>query len=210
MLIGINGFLQSGKDTACKILTELSEQEDSPVSGYTIKRDAFADRLKISAARALGWGKPGEDCIAFCNELKKDGVTITVTENYVITGREYLQNYGTEAHRDVFGQDFWVSAVIPSQSDWKHYGRKDLQKLENPVLVITDVRFPNEAEAVLQAGGEVWYIAREEAEKRAKKAAHASENPLPANRITRYVDNNKDLDWFAEQIKAAFEGMKND
>jgi len=33
-----------------------------------------------------------------------------------ITGRQALQRYGTEGHRDVFGEDFWVDALLPVDS----------------------------------------------------------------------------------------------
>ena len=31
-----------------------------------------------------------------------------------MTFREFLQRYGTEAHRDVFGKDFWLEYTLPA------------------------------------------------------------------------------------------------
>ena len=63
--------------------------------------------------------------------------------------REFLQRYGTESHRDVFGHDFWLEHTLPSNG---HYnGRK---------LVVTDLRFANEAQRIKDLGGIIWYIDR--------------------------------------------------
>ncbi len=57
--------------------------------------------------------------------------------------RRFLQAYGTEAGRDIHGPDCWVNA-------WK---RKYLSYTGN--VVVTDVRFPNEADAIKELGGVV-------------------------------------------------------
>jgi ABC-type dipeptide/oligopeptide/nickel transport system ATPase subunit len=70
MLIGINGEAGSGKDTVYSFI-ELWAQADGV---RLCRRDAFADRLKISAARALGMvSESPEECIDFCNRLKEPG-----------------------------------------------------------------------------------------------------------------------------------------
>lgn len=57
--------------------------------------------------------------------------------------RRLLQAYGTEAGRDIHGPDCWINA-------WK---RKYLTMTDN--VVVTDVRFPNEADAIKELGGVV-------------------------------------------------------
>src|SRR5690606_37876633 len=54
--------------------------------------------------------------------------------------RALLQRAGTEAGRKVLGSDVWVDALFREHAD-------------TPALVIPDVRFPNEAQAIVDRGG---------------------------------------------------------
>lgn len=179
MVIGLHGKARSGKDTAYGYIEEWAIAE-----GQAVRRDAFADRLKFSAARAVGFRGDRYQCVAMCNRLKEPGWEVIVREQdgateHVISGREFLQFYGTEAHREVFGKDFWIDAVLDSYN------------AHGELLVITDVRFPNEAEAVLDEGGEVWHIIRPDAD--IAEDAHASEQALAPELITHTIQNNQDL-----------------
>lgn len=212
-IIGLNGRLHSGKDTA---FAEIDLY--FAASGLKAKRVAFADPLKMSAALALGFQpQTVEDAVAICNDLKENGVigvAIGSDAHYEddeiwvnaadtgITGREYLQLYGTEAHRDVFGQDFWVNATLPktlSELDEKYAGVD--------VLVVTDVRFENEAKRVQSLGGEVWYIDANERLGPLPDDAHPSEHPLPSHCIDHTVENNHSLTEFHLNLHAALDGM---
>jgi hypothetical protein len=177
---------------------------EGPLRPYLVRRDAFADRLKISAARAFGFDGTEEECIAFCNIIKGEGWRILIQRDEdrdeghhpveLCTGREYLQRYGTEAHRDVFGQQFWVKAVLPD-------GYPSDTERDNTLLVITDVRFPNEAERVRECGGQVWKIDRPV--ERIAESAHASETPLSdESLIDRTIRNHGDLDALRNEVAA--------
>lgn len=210
-LIGINGRLRSGKDTAFEIIKKACEHPDDP-GLFRVEREAFADRLKQSAAAALG--VPAEDALAFCNMLKTEG-TITVNldsiGSFEVSGREYLQWYGTEAHREVFGDSFWIDALLPISNehpsrDTREISNKIVREQRFPgvdVLVITDVRFTNEATRILRLGGEVWKI---EADKRLGPLpadAHPSEHPLPDAFVTHVVPNNGTLEEFERNVREA-------
>lgn len=200
-IIGLTGKAGAGKDTACQYILDWCDR-----NGIEARRDAYADRLKLSAARSLGLtvGEPLEKAVQFCNELKTHG-SITVTldpkfphREYTISGREFLQWYGTEAHRDVFGESFWVDAVFRA-IDWPD------------VLVITDVRFDNEARAILNGDdptgeggwlGEVWEVARPDAE---EVAAHSSEDGLSEGLIEFELLNTGDLVDLQNLVEAACE-----
>lgn len=184
MIIGLTGKLMSGKDTVYGFIQEWAKK-----NGREAERDAFADRLKLSAGRALGYK---EDEIQWMNDLKQDGskIIIQIPEQHgyyythEITGREYLQYYGTEAHRDVFDTDFWVDAVLPF-SGVKYNGRDPYD-----ILVITDVRFPNEAKRIRECGGEVWQIIREGT----GEDGHASERPLDPELVDTLIVNTDTLE----------------
>jgi len=58
-----------------------------------------------------------------------------------------LQRLGTEAGRDILGENVWVNAVFETFTGEK--------------LAISDVRFPNEAEEIRNRGGAIVRIVRE-------------------------------------------------
>lgn len=65
--------------------------------------------------------------------------------------RQWLQEEGTERGRDVFGQDCWVRALAARL-------RLVSEMWGLTKFVVTDIRFPNEVEAVKAAGGKVWRV----------------------------------------------------
>lgn len=174
-IIGFCGPAGAGKDTVAQLVADAT-------SG-TVVRQGFADALKVSAARALGFEGVPIDCVDFCNDLKTTGTVVVHRGRgsgpLRLTGRKYLQRYGTEAHRDVFGQDFWLDAVLPE-------GRDDCD-----LLLIPDVRFVNEAERVRERGGEVWSVERPDV---APVEAHSSEAGIPHGLLSRVIINNGSLD----------------
>ena len=134
MIIGLHGRAQAGKDT-------VYERALAIWGAGIVERRSFADKLYESAAAALGV-RPAD---------LRDWKTNPAANVYVgglhtvwnsETVREYLQRYGTEAHRDIFGEDFWVQQL-------------DLTGHSNRLVFVTDVRFNNEAAAIRRAGGKI-------------------------------------------------------
>ena len=130
-IIALTGYKQSGKSTVARILQEQF--------GFT--RMAFADPIKwavreiydLSFAQLYG---PGT--------LKED-----VDPRYDLTPRQIMQRFGTEVCRQIH-PDTWVMNL-----------RRRMDTIEAPKgIVIDDLRFDNEAEAVHDWGGEVWHINR--------------------------------------------------
>ena len=76
--------------------------------------------------------------------------------------RTIQQRLGTEFGRMVMGEDFWVNIW---QAKARCYAK----------VVADDVRFPNEAEAIKEMGGQMWYISRPSI---TNKETHASEGQL--------------------------------
>lgn len=149
-LIGITGGRGSGKDTAYKIIEEWSVG-----NGLIPARRAFADSIKWSFARIF---KPNISCDAavdWCDELKIN--SIISANGCEVTGREALQHFGFEAHREIFGDDFWLNQVVPLP-DWRDKF-SDEGKLSD-ICVVTDVRYNNEAQRIKEAGGSIWSVKR--------------------------------------------------
>lgn len=146
MIVGFTGKKGSGKDTAGAYL----------VKEFGYVRLSFADALKQSAAalfdvRIEVWDALKNDPNAF--------VTLTAPHMFIdtikqLTVREFLQRYGTEAHRDVFGEDFWID-VVRKQIVHEQLAPKPTN------IVITDARFDNEAAVVVNSGGVMVEIVRD-------------------------------------------------
>lgn len=196
-LLGIHGKMGSGKDTVLERLHHL--QPD------TFTRASFADKLKDSACALLGIDRELMEVLKreeynFLSIWHPEHSERSGSPILEMTMRTFLQRYGTEAHRDIFGSDFWVGHAMA-----------DLD--EERVSVFTDVRFENEARAIKAEGGVVWHVLGNEptctcdAPPRdyldvAKAACplhdtHASEVVIPSHLLDVTIDNTVRDDGFA-------------
>ena len=189
-IIGLSGYAQSGKDTVAALIAE-------QVPG-TVKTVAFADLIKVSAARALGvLTHPDDVGVRAVRRWADDfklGHRVQITDSegkvvHAITGRAFLQRYGSEAHRDLFGPDFWVEQI-----EWQP---------ECDVLIFTDCRFENEAEAIRERGGEVWRINRSST----REGGHISEKALPAELVDVEILNGGTLQDLAGTVGRAMSDL---
>lgn len=132
-LIGFAGLRRSGKDTAAKALTDL---------GWT--KISFAGPLKAMLITLLSVRGAGREMFRMVEGDLKEVPTPFLDGR---TPRHAMQTLGTEWGRDQMSKDIWVNAAIDKARRLKH-------------AVITDVRFPNEAEAIQRAGGKIVKIIR--------------------------------------------------
>lgn len=137
MIIGLSGYAQSGKDTVANIL----------VDKFGYKRIAFADRLRelvfeIDSPIPMENGDK-TSVVGLQNIVEELGWEDAKKVPYV---RTLLQNTGV-AVRKVFGDQFWVyealSEVAPQDK-----------------VVVSDVRFKNEADFITTFGGQLWRVER--------------------------------------------------
>lgn len=102
-----------------------------------------------------------------------------------MTVREFLQKLGTEAMRVGLHQNVWVNALFsefkPNISQW----------------LVTDVRFPNEAEAVKKHHGIMLRINRGEA----PANAHVSETSLDDYAFDYVIDNNGTMEDLVTKVR---------
>ncbi len=164
MIIGINGKIGSGKDTIGDIIQKICITNDGPE--FEVKK--FAGKLKQIASLLTGidvekfedqefkksllgdeWGTVKE------NPLNSIPVFEDVQFNHLMSVRELLQKIGTEAMRDGLHENVWVNALFADYIHTKNCGCEKNCRCEHdlPSWIITDMRFPNELEAVRNRGG---------------------------------------------------------
>ena len=173
-MIGIHGKMGSGKDTVLERM-----QAARPA---TFQQASFAAKLKESAAALFGC------TVEDLEEAKRRPKSVVMVKDMdtgqigaFLTIREFLQRYGTESHRDVFGQNFWVEIAMNAAL---RYDR---------IPVFTDVRFENEALAIRERGGIIVCIIGPDED----TGGHASEVPLPSSLVDFRIDNSRRDDNFA-------------
>lgn len=134
MLVGVHGYKGAGKD-AFFARAQLAFPE------LQLDNLKFADKLYDSAAAALGVDRAWLESEK--NE-KWSGIAIIEGGRQVgnLTVRRFLEQYGDEAHRRVFGLDFWLDHLLPVGYDVRQSN-----------AVVTDMRYPNEIDAVRELGG---------------------------------------------------------
>lgn len=139
MIIGVVGFLGSGKGTVGDILIQ--------ERGY--HRLSFADALKDSVSAIFGWPRhllegDTQESRSFRESVDEFW---SVRFGYEVTPRYMLQLMGTEVGRNIFSKNIWIYSL-----------EKRIQDIEN--VVIPDVRFPNEINFIRLMGGKVIRVKR--------------------------------------------------
>jgi len=152
MIIGINGYAGSGKDTVGEIIRMQQRKEN-----WEIKK--FAGKLKEVASIILGIPKTMfED-----QEFKKKTLPQMWSDHGLpMTIRDFLQRLGTDALRQGLHPNTWVNALMIEYKQL-HFAGKDSEGADlfsYPNWIITDCRFPNEATAIKNAGGVIIRVNR--------------------------------------------------
>jgi hypothetical protein len=206
MIIGVCGFIGSGKDTVADYLTNF----------HGFRRESFANSLKDAVALVFGWDRTMLEGRTREAREWREQVDPWWSERLNmpnLTPRWVLQYWGTEVCRRGFHDDIWIAALE--------------NKLRNSKddIVISDCRFPNEIKSIKEAGGIVvrvvrgpepdWYEAAESVNRgpngnvswALSKARlqdlkiHASETSWVGTKFDIVLDNNKTFDDLFAQIK---------
>lgn len=166
-IICFAGRKQSGKTTLCtqivNFLYELEKLEDQAII-YN-----FADPLKNVCMNILGLTFEQ----SYGTDEQKNELVNCYRNDKQMTAREVLQVVGTEFFRSI-QHNVWADATI-----------RRIQQDTPPIALIGDCRFPNEVEAVKNAGGVVIKLTRN-----LYNSDHSSETALDPE---RYDPSNFDL-----------------
>jgi hypothetical protein len=271
-LIGLSGYISSGKDTVGSIIQYLAAKEKRPdiffpanspqakeaqlitiknIGENTDKRDItensgweikkFAGKLKQIASLLTGipvekfedqefkktflpemWNYTGPSM-----DGGKYGICTDDLGEQQMMVRQFLQKLGTEAMRDGLHTNVWVNALfadfkltdevvfaVPGNPlrDDPNYGIP-----QYPKWIITDCRFPNEAQAIKDRGGIVVRVNRPPAgstkldlgelgvkyaiDKRDVPTLHPSETSLDTWEFDYILDNNSSIEELTLKVK---------
>lgn len=201
ILIGLAGASGAGKDTTANFIEEFVKKSFPALS---VSCQGFAYKMKWAFARQYHPNISMNDAIEWVNKYKNsrfahisfpiDCDTSPRYEENNIKFRDAIAQFGTEMGREVFGENFWLDLLLPSNEipgyDWKF----NFQNAD--ICLIIDQRFENEFDRIRYLGGYCWKIRRTDAEKVVINKDHASEAGLPDymyDVIINNDDNNMDL-----------------
>jgi hypothetical protein len=201
MIIGVCGFIGSGKDTVADYLTNF----------HGFRRESFANSLKDAVAHVFGWDRTMLEGRTKQAREWREQVDPWWSERLNmphLTPRWILQYWGTEVCRNGFHDDMWIASL------------ENKLRTSTDDVVISDCRFPNEIKSIKDAGGIIvcvergirphWYEVAIQANKGDPKAQdwlknekiHASETSWVGTRFDRTFDNNGTIDDLFEKVRS--------
>lgn len=206
MIIGIAGFIGSGKDTIADYL----------ITFKGFRRMSYAEPLKDAISAIFGWDRELLEGTTKYSREWRDQVDPWWAERLDIkhlTPRWVLQQWGTEVGRRAFHDDIWIASI-----------ENKLRSVKDNI-VISDCRFPNELKSIKRAGGITirvnrgenpsWYEAAINFNKgyytsgydNAKRIleennVHASEYSSVGLDYDYFIDNNGSVDDLHKQINS--------
>lgn len=163
ILIGLSGPAGCGKDTIANHL-----------ASYGYHRYTLAMPLKMGLETMLGIPLSVWD-----DRVQKEQIIPWLGKS----PRQVAQTLGTEWGRQHVHPELWVRLMLRK---WD-----EVRQSRSPRMVVTDVRFDNEAQAIISAGGTVWRVERE---KVAPVAEHVSEKGVNPALIEGSFKNSGTLD----------------
>jgi hypothetical protein len=168
MIIGLSGYAQSGKDTVAELLC----------LNYGFKRISFALPMRDAIYTLNPYVEGGNRVVDLVDEYGWD----VAKANPEV--RRLLQVFGTEVGRNLFGENFWIDQAFKRAEEYER-------------VVFSDVRFPNEAQAIQQRGGDVWRINRHN---HAPVNTHKSEHAMDMFMFKHVLYNDGTLDDLSDEV----------
>jgi hypothetical protein len=200
MIIGICGFIGSGKDTIADYLVNFHE----------FRRDSFASTLKDAVAAVFGWDRDLLEGRTKAAREWREQVDPWWAERLgmpALTPRWVLQYWGTEVCRNGFHDDIWIASL------------ENKLRRSGDNIVISDCRFPNEIKAIKAQGGRIVWVQRGELPewydlavesnrggfnhmKTAYPDVHVSETAWVGTDFDIVIDNNGNIEDLYRQVKS--------
>ena len=207
MIIGVCGFIGSGKDTIADYLTNF----------HGFRRESFANTLKDAVSYVFGWDRTMlEGRTKQAREWREQvdpwwSQRLNMPD---LTPRLMLQLWGTEVCRRGFHDDIWIASL------------ENKLRSSTDNIVISDCRFPNEIKSIKDAGGIIVWVRRGELpewyedavnanrgengnfswstsrSKLEKLGIHASETAWVGTKFDHVLENSGSIDDLFTQVKS--------
>jgi hypothetical protein len=204
MIIGVCGFIGSGKDTIADYLVNFHE----------FRRESFASTLKDAVSAVFGWDRTMlEGRTKEAREWREqvDPWWAARLDMPTLTPRWVLQYWGTEVCRKAFHDDIWIASLENKLRNSKDH------------VVISDCRFPNEIKSIKDAGGKIVWVKRGElpdwyelaiaanqghnwaVQDLKMRKIHASETAWVGTAFDQIIENNSTIDELYAQANSLLE-----
>ena len=233
-LIAISGKKTVGKNTIAKIINQLTNNK--------YEEKCFADKLKDIICLLIGCTREQLENESFKSKelgeewwywyMKLDGGYSPIILDYLTTTKKELKNYeglelikptprfllqfiGTNLFRDQLHPEIWVNALMSEYKLYKEtkpFVNLTLKDEEYPSWCITDMRFPNEMEAVKKRGGITIRVNRpcdicggsgyhKMSCPVSKSGEHLSETSLDKSEFDYVIDNSGSIEELMEKVR---------
>lgn len=150
---------------------------DYLVEKYKFKTYAYADPIKEGAKVMFN----------LTDEQVYGDLKEVVDERWGISPRIFLQKLGTDCCRKTFGDDVWIKTM----KFW-YENNKDKN------IVISDIRFPNEAKAIKDMGGTLIKIVNPDVDQIYNE--HESEKLVDTIQYDLMINNNNTMKDYYKKI----------
>jgi len=172
MIIGLTGYARTGKDTVADILA----------TRHGFQKRAFADPMREGLYRL----NPAVEMDGYLVDLARavDLCGWEYVKGHAVGFRGLMQRFGTSVGRELWGADFWVNQAMSGVDG---------------LVVFSDVRFPNEADAIQAVGGHIWRIVRPDV---GAVNSHVSEVAMDCFDVDAVISNDGDLPSLVAKVES--------
>jgi hypothetical protein len=197
----IKKFADKLKDIVCLLINCTREQlEDADFKNTELGEEWWYLQLKDN----YGYKIPQLYNYLEWKDIKSPSIDYTLLQPIKLTPRLLLQLLGTECGRDIIHPNVWVNSLM-SEYKMNYAQHPDIDYIESkqyPNWIITDMRFPNELQAIKDRGGITIRVNRVPFDSIEETMRfHPSETALDNAKFDYTIINNGTIEDLIEKIK---------